>query len=158
MILEFAEHIPDIYPRELQLNKANTSDLETSFLDLNINVMGSNIHTSVYDKRDDFGFPTVNSPGWVEMFLDSHHTVFTFRSEFGLLDVVLAFWIFILKIFKSLQNYWHRVTDITSFGKLLESYLGHTLNFCRNLVIFRSKNICKKESLTRSSTVILSTN
>ena len=23
---EFAEHIPDIYPRELQLNKANTSD------------------------------------------------------------------------------------------------------------------------------------
>ena len=28
----FAEHIPDIYPRELQLNKANTSDKETSFL------------------------------------------------------------------------------------------------------------------------------
>ena len=25
----FAEHIPDIYPRELQLNKANTSDKET---------------------------------------------------------------------------------------------------------------------------------
>ena len=30
----FAEHIPDIYPRELQLNKANTSDKETSFLNL----------------------------------------------------------------------------------------------------------------------------
>ena len=29
----FAEHIPDIYQRELQLNKANTSDKETSFLD-----------------------------------------------------------------------------------------------------------------------------
>ena len=29
----FAEHIPDIYPRELQLNKANTSDKETSFLE-----------------------------------------------------------------------------------------------------------------------------
>ena len=30
---EFAEHIPDInmYPRELQLNRANTSDKETSF-------------------------------------------------------------------------------------------------------------------------------
>ena len=26
----FAEHFPDIYPRELQLNKANTSDTETS--------------------------------------------------------------------------------------------------------------------------------
>ena len=46
------------------------------------------------------------------MFLDSHHTVFTFRSKFDLLDVVLAFLIFILNIFKSLQNYWHRVTDI----------------------------------------------
>ena len=59
---EFAEHIPDIYPRELQLNKANTSDKETSFLDLNIKVVGSNIHTSVYDKRDDFGYPIVNFP------------------------------------------------------------------------------------------------
>ena len=29
----FAEHISDIYSRELQLNKANTSDTETSFLD-----------------------------------------------------------------------------------------------------------------------------
>ena len=44
---EFAEHIPDIYQRELQLNKANTSDKDTSFLDLNMKVIGSNIHTSV---------------------------------------------------------------------------------------------------------------
>ena len=59
----FAEHIPDIYPRELQLNKANTSDKETSFLDLNIKVIGNEIHTSVYDKRDDFGFLLLISPG-----------------------------------------------------------------------------------------------
>ena len=58
----FAEHIPVIYPRELQLNKANTSDTEISFLDLNIKVIGSNIHITVYDKRDDFGFPIVNFP------------------------------------------------------------------------------------------------
>ena len=58
----FAEHIPDIYPRELQLNKANTSDKETSFLDLNIKVIGNGIYTSVYDKRNDFGFPIVNFP------------------------------------------------------------------------------------------------
>ena len=59
---EFEKHIPDIYPAELQLNKANTSDKETSFLDLNVKVIGSDIHTSVYDKRDDFGFPIVNFP------------------------------------------------------------------------------------------------
>ena len=53
---QFAERIPDIYPRELQLNKANNSDKETSFLDLNIKVIGSNINTSLYNKREDFGF------------------------------------------------------------------------------------------------------
>ena len=57
---EFEKHIPDIYPTELQLNKAITSDKETSFLDLNIKVVGSDVHISVYDKPDDFGFPIVN--------------------------------------------------------------------------------------------------
>ena len=42
--------------------KINTSDKETSFLDLNIKVVGNDIHTSVYDKRNDFGFPIVNFP------------------------------------------------------------------------------------------------
>ena len=59
---EFEKHIPDIYPTELQLNKAITSDKETSFLELNIKVVGSDVHISVYDKRDDFGFPIVNFP------------------------------------------------------------------------------------------------
>ena len=62
---EFEKHIPDIYPRDLQLHKANTSNKETSFLDfldLNIKVVGNDVHTSIYDKRDDFGFPTVNFP------------------------------------------------------------------------------------------------
>ena len=59
---EFEKHIPDIYSTELQLNKAITSDKETSFLDLNIKVVGSDVHISVYDKRDDFGFPIVNFP------------------------------------------------------------------------------------------------
>ena len=79
-----------------------------------------------------------------------YRTVFTFRSWLDLLGVVLAFWISILKISKLLQNCWHRVIDITSFEKHLESSLDHTLNFYRNLVIFRSKNICQKEYLIRS--------
>ena len=59
---KFEKHIPDIYPTGLQLNKAITSDEETSVLDLIIKVVGSDVHTSVYDKRDDFGFPIVNFP------------------------------------------------------------------------------------------------
>ena len=38
--------------------------------------------------------------------------------------------------------------------KHLESSLDHTPNFCRNLVIFRSKIMYLKEYLTRSYTVI----
>ena len=125
-----------------------------SGLHLNIKVIGNDIHTSVYDKRDDFGFPIVNFHGWAVTFPDSHRMVFTFRSWLDLLSVVLAFWISILKISKLLQNYLHRVTYITNFEKHLESSLDHTPNCCRNLVIFRSKNMCQKESLTRSSTVI----
>ena len=56
---EFEKHFSDIYPAELQLNKANTSHKETSFLDLK--VIGGDIHTSVYNKRDD-GFPIGNFP------------------------------------------------------------------------------------------------
>ena len=149
---EFEKHIPDIYQRELQLNKAKTSDKETSLKELLemtfIPAFTTNAMTS--------DFLSLISHGWVVTFQDSHRTVFTFHNWLDLLGVVLAFWISILKISKLLQNCWHRVIDtcITSFEKHLESSLDHTLNFCRNLVIFRSKNICQKESLTRSSTVI----
>ena len=67
--------------------------------------------------------------------------------------------VFGVKIFKSLQNFWHRVTDITSFGKHLGSCLGHTLkHFCPNLVQYRFRIMYHKESLTLSSMMILSTN
>ena len=150
---EFEKYIPDIYPAELQLNKANTSDKETSFLDLNIKVIGSDIHTLVYDKRDDFGFPIVNFP-WLSGDVPRLPSYGIYISQLDLLDVVLAFWISILKISKLLQNCLHRVIDITSFEKHLESSLDRTPNFCLTLVIFRSKNVYLKESLTRSSTVI----
>ena len=60
-------------------------------------VIDSDVHTSFYDKRDEFGFPIVSLPGWVVMFLDSRRTVFTFLSWLDLLGVALAFWISILK-------------------------------------------------------------
>ena len=62
---EFEKYIPDIYPAELHLNKSNTSDKETSFLDFNIKVIGSDIHTSVYDKRDVFRFPIIVNFLWL---------------------------------------------------------------------------------------------
>ena len=47
---EFEKHIPNIYPTELQLNNANTSDKETTFLDLNITVLQQEwIYKAWYD-------------------------------------------------------------------------------------------------------------
>ena len=85
------------------LNKANTSDKETSLLDLNIEDIGSDIHTSVYDKRDDVGIPIVYFP-WLSGDVPRLPSYgITFRSWLDLLVVVLAFWIFILKISKLRQ-------------------------------------------------------
>ena len=50
---------------------------------------------------------------------------------------IAQFLISFLKILKSIQNYWHRVTDITSFGKRLESSLGHTQNFLFGAISFQ---------------------
>ena len=49
-----------IYPSELQLNKANVSDTETSFLDLHLSISDGFVKTKIFDKRDDFDFDIVN--------------------------------------------------------------------------------------------------
>ena len=42
-----------IYPAQLQLNKANTSDTEASFLDLHLSILDGFVSYKIYDKRDD---------------------------------------------------------------------------------------------------------
>ena len=52
-----------IYSSELQLNKANVSDTETSFLDLHLFISDGFAKTKIYDKRDDFdivNFPSLD--------------------------------------------------------------------------------------------------
>ena len=51
-----------IYHSELQLNKANTSDTEATFLDLHLSISNDIVSTKIYDKRDDFDFEIVNFP------------------------------------------------------------------------------------------------
>ena len=46
--------VSQIYPSELQLNKANTSDTEAAFLDLHLSISNDIVSTKIYDKRDDF--------------------------------------------------------------------------------------------------------
>ena len=58
--------LSQIYPSELQLNKANASDTEAAFLDLHLSISNDIVSTKIYDKRDDFDFEIINFP-----FLDS---------------------------------------------------------------------------------------
>ena len=54
--------VNQIYPSELQLNKANISDTEAPFLDLHLSVANGFVSSKIYDKRDDFDFDIVNFP------------------------------------------------------------------------------------------------
>ena len=58
----FDNMVGQIYPSELQLNKANTSDTEAAFLDLHLSISNDIIFTKIYDKRDDFDSEIVNFP------------------------------------------------------------------------------------------------
>ena len=51
--------VSQIYPSELQLNKANTSDTEAAFKDLHLPISNDIVSTQIYDKRDDFDFEIV---------------------------------------------------------------------------------------------------
>ena len=46
----------------LQLNKANSSDTEAPYLDLNLSITNGTVSSKIYDKRDDFHFELVNFP------------------------------------------------------------------------------------------------
>ena len=58
----FDSMVNRIYPSELQLNKANVSDTEASFLDLHLSISDGFVKTKIYDKRDDFDFDIVTFP------------------------------------------------------------------------------------------------
>ena len=55
----FEGMVNQIYPSELQLNKANTSDTEAPFLDFHLSISNGFVSSKIYDKRDDFDFDIV---------------------------------------------------------------------------------------------------
>ena len=58
----FEQMVGQIYPTELLLNKANSSDTESPFWDLNLSILNGIVSSKIYDKRDDFNFEIVNFP------------------------------------------------------------------------------------------------
>ena len=58
----FYNMVSQLYPSELQLNKANASDTEAAFFDLHLSISNEIVSTKIYDRRDDFDFEVVNFP------------------------------------------------------------------------------------------------
>ena len=58
----FEGMVNQIYPPELQLNKANTTDTEVPVLDLHLSILNGFVSSKIYDKRDGLDFYIVNFP------------------------------------------------------------------------------------------------
>ena len=55
----FEQMVSQIYPSELQLNKANSSDTDAPFLDLGLSITNGIVSAKIFDKRDDFNFEII---------------------------------------------------------------------------------------------------
>ena len=124
-----------IYPPELQLNKANTSDTEAPFLDLHLSISNGFVSSKLYDKRDDFDFDIVNFP-----FLD------------GDVPHSTSYWVYISQLirfasmsshvadFKApnkvlLPNFSNRTIGIINFERLSPNFVADTMNWFLNSML-----------------------
>ena len=97
--------ISHIYPSELHLNKANTSNTKAAFLDLHLSISNDIVSTKINAKHDDFDFEIVKFP-----FLDGDVPRST---SYGV-------YIFQLIRFARASSY---VTDFNTLNKLLTQKL-----------------------------------
>ena len=60
---EFENYLGQMYPAELDIKDTTQSTTSTSYLDLLLSIgRDGQLHTSIYDKRDDFNFHITNFP------------------------------------------------------------------------------------------------
>ena len=81
----FEQIVSQICPTALQLNKANSSDTEALFLDLDLSITNAIVSTKIYEKN----FERVNFPFLDGDVLAPLLMVYTFRNLFVLQEYVL---------------------------------------------------------------------
>ena len=60
---EFENYLGQMYPVELEIKDTTESNISASYLDLLLSIgRDGQLHTSIYDKRDDFNFHITNFP------------------------------------------------------------------------------------------------
>ena len=82
--IHFEHMVHRIYPAELQLNKANASDTEAAFLDLNLSIHNDKVSTKIYDKRDDLILILLMSRSLMAMSLNVSLMVYIYLNLFAL--------------------------------------------------------------------------
>ena len=118
-----------IYPPELQLNKANISDTKAPFLDLHLSVANGFVSSKIYDKRDDFDFDIVNFP-----FLDGD---LLRRASYGVYIALLREGLSEPEFYGDLVYKFKKLTGRNDFSsqlrKIITSYrrIGYILNVMR---------------------------
>ena len=81
--------VGQIYPTELQLHIANSSDTEPPFLDLDLSTTNDIVLSKIYDKRDDINFEKIIPHFLMLMFLVPLPMVYIFCSLFVLWECVI---------------------------------------------------------------------
>ena len=114
--------VNQIYPPELQFNKANTSDTEAPFLDFHPSISNGFVSSKIYDKHDKFPFldgdvPCQPSYGVCISQLKRFARVCSYVEDF------------MLMINASLLN---SVIGIISLEGLFPSYIAATMNQFQN--------------------------
>ena len=114
-----------IYPTELQLNRANSSDTEASFLDLNLCISNGTVSTQIYDKRDDFDI--VNFP-----FLDGDvprvpHMGYTYLNLLDSPELLQILMTLTTVIKPLLPNFLGRSIVILNFVRRFQNFIADTV-------------------------------
>ena len=89
-IIYFEQMVNRIYPAELQLNEANSSDTEAPFLDLNLSISNGTVSTKFLINGTVLIFTWLISRFLMETSLDVHHMAFTYLSLFVSLEHLLT--------------------------------------------------------------------
>ena len=121
-----------IYPPELQLNKANTSDTEAPFLDLHLSISNGFVSFKIYDKRDGFDFDIVNF-----LFLDGN---FPRSTSYG---VNISQLILFARVSSHVADFnarnksltANRAISIIKFERLSPNFIADTMNWFLNSML-----------------------
>ena len=122
----FDQMVDRIYPTELQLNRANSSDTEASFSDLNLCISNGTVSTKIYDKRDDFDFDMVNFP-FLAMFPGVPHMGYTYLNLLDSSELLQILMTLTTVIKPLLPNFLGRAIVILNSVRRFRNFIADTV-------------------------------